>query len=257
MYFKRIMLVVAALALLVGMSSAVAQDTEKKGNIAQVVMITPKEGQGKALEAAITEYHKFMGTKPGSLRWQWYSVETGEDTGKYLVRTGDHEWADFDAKHDWDEESAAKFASLVMPKIENAQRMFTRTDDELGIWPESMEGYTLFSVTHWYPKPGQRGAFFDDLTKIDKTLKANGFPMPYAVIHNVSGGEGNMVALVVPYKNYADMEPKKPSFMDVMTKVMGEDEAKAFRDHWGSTFKTGKNFLLRYLPEASDYGDGK
>lgn len=81
--------------------------------------------------------------------------------------------------------------------------------------------------------------------------------MPYAIIHNVSGGEGNVVASVVPYKNYADMEPRKPSFMDVMTKVMGEDETKAFHEHWGSTFKTGKNVLLRYLPEASDYGDGK
>lgn len=101
------------------------------------------------MEAAITEYHHFRGTKPGSLRWQWYGVETGEDTGKYPVRTGDHEWADFDATHDWDDESAAKFASLVMPHIASAQRMFTRTDDELGIWPESMEGNTLFSVTHW------------------------------------------------------------------------------------------------------------
>lgn len=256
MYVKRIMLVVSALALLFSMSVAVAQDTEKKGNIAQVVIITPKEGQGKALEAAITEYHHFMGTKPGAFRWQWYAIVTGEDTGKYLARTGNHDWADFDATHDWDDESGAKFSSLVMPHIDNIVASFTRTDDELGIWPESMEGYNLFSVTRWHVLPGQYGAFMDHLRKIDTTLKANDFPTPYGIIHNVSGGHGNSLALVIPRKNFADMAPKEPSFMDLMKKTMGDDEAEKFVANWGSTYKTGETFLLRYLQEQSDYGDG-
>jgi len=257
MYSRRIILLVSAMALLFGMSSAVAQDTEKKGDIAQIALITAKEGQGKALEAAIVEYHHFMATKPGSLRWQWYSVVTGKDTGKYLVRTGNHDWADFDAEHDWDDESDAKFASLITPHIASVAAGITRTDDKLGIWPDSMAGYKLFSVTRWYIKPGQYGAFMQGLTKIDTILKENKFPYPYAIIHNESGADGRLVSLVIPYMNYADMAPKEPGYMDVMNKVMGAEAAATFMADWGSSFKTGENFLLRYLPEQSDYGDAK
>ncbi len=256
MFFRKTMILVSALALLFGMSSAVAQDKEKKGNIAQVVMITAKEGHSKELESAITEYHHFMGKKPGAMRWQWYEIMTGPDTGKYLARTGDHNWADFDAEHDWDDESGAKFTSLVQPHVESAVRTFTSTND-IGNWPESMDGYEYFSVSHWYINPGQSSAFYEGLKKATETLKANNFPGYYGFINVVSGGMGNAISLVIPYKNYADMVPIKPGFMDIMNKAMGEDKAKAFVADWGSTYKAGDNRLLHYLAKQSDYGDGK
>ena len=52
------------------------------------------------------------------------------------------------------------------------------------------------------------------------------------------------------------MAPKEPSFMEVMGKAMGEEEAKAFMAEWGPTFKSGQNQLLQYRPKLSDYGDG-
>ena len=257
MYFKKLILWVSALALLGCMSLAVAQDTEENEGIARVALITAKDGQGKALEEAIVKYHHFMGTKEGALRYQWFSIQTGEDTGKYLARSGSHNWADFDAKHDWDEEAAAKFASLVQPHIANVVVTYTRNNDEVGIWPESMEGYEYFSVTRWHILPGKNRAFYDGLKKVDATLKAGGFPGYYAFIDTVSGGEGNSVTLVSPRKNFADMAPKEPSFMDIMNKAMGEDETTAFLADWGSTYKAGRNYLLHHMAEQSDYGDGK
>jgi len=257
MVVRKIMIWVSILALLSGMSLAVAQDTVKNDGIAHVVLITAKDGQSKALEKAIIEYHKYMGTKEGAMRYQWYSMETGKNAGKYLARSGDHNWADFDAKHDWDEEAGAKFDSLVQPHIANMVVTLTRTDDELGNWPENMEGYEYVSVTRWYVMPGQNGAFNEGLKKIDATLKANNFAGHYGFINIVSGGEGNAVSLVLPYKSYADMAPKKPSVMEVLGKAMGEDEAKVFLADWGSTYKSGDNYLLHYMAEQSDYGDGK
>lgn len=257
MYLKKTIILVSALALLFCMSIAVAQDAAKNEGIARVVMITAKDGQGKALEKAITEYHHFMGTKPGALRYQWYSIVSGENTGKYLARTGSHNWADFDAKHDWDDESAAKFDSLVQPHIASIVVTYSRTNDELGIWPESMEGYEYFSVTHWHILPGKNGAFHKGLKKIDATLKANGFAGYYRFIDTVSGGHGNTITLVNPRKNFADMTPKAPSVMDIMNKALGEAETEAMMADWGSTYQSGENFLLHHMAEQSDYGDGK
>jgi len=257
MHFKKMIMMAAVLALLSCVSIAVAQDAEKNDGIARVALITPKDGHNKALEEAIVKYHQFMATKEGSMRYQWYSIETGEDTGKYIARTSGHNWADFDAGYDWEKDAAAKFASLVQPHIANTVITFTRTDDELGIWPESMEGYEYFSVTRWHIKPGQYSAFDDGLKKIDAALKAGGFPGYYRFIDTVSGGAGNTTMLVSPRKNFTDMAPKEPSFMDIMNKAMGEEEAEAFVADWGSTYQSGNNMLLHHMAEQSDYGDAR
>ncbi|MGA9575960.1 MAG: hypothetical protein WBS20_18600 [Lysobacterales bacterium] len=257
MHFKKIIILASALALLFSVSIAVAQDTAKNEGIARVVMITAKDGQGKALEEAIVKYHHFMGTKDGAMRYQWFSVASGQNTGKYLARTGGHNWADFDAEHDWEDESAAKFASLVQPHVASMVVTYTRNYDELGIWPESLEGYQYYSVSHWHILPGKNGAFHEGLKKIDATLKANKFPGYYTFIDTVSGGQGNVITLVSPRKNFADMSPKAPSFMDIMNKALGEEETKAMLADWGSTYESGDNFLLHLMAEQSDYGDSQ
>ena len=257
MHFKKILILVTAVAMLCSMSIAVAQDEEKNDGLARVALITAKDGHNKALEEAIVKYHKFMGTKKGAMRYQWYSIETGQDTGKYIARSGGHNWADFDAEHDWDKESGAKFAELVQPHIASAVVTITKNDDEVGIWPESLEGYEYFSVTRWHIKPGRGNEFSEGLKKIDAALKAGGFPTYYSFIDTVSGGHGNSKMLVSPRKSFADMAPKEPNFMEIMGKAMGEEETKAFLADWSTTYKPGENMLLRHMAKQSDYGDAK
>lgn len=255
MQLKKVFLLFISLALIGGMSNAVAEDEEKNDRLAQVALITAKDGHEKALEEAITKYHHYMADKKGAWRFSWYSIVTGPNTGKYLARSGGHNWADFDAENDWDEEAGAKFESDVAPHIADLVPWIAQMDDEVGIWPENSEGYNLFSITEWHIKPGKGSAFNEGLKKIDAILKDSEFPGYYAFTSAVSGGKGNSITIVSPRKNYADMAPKEPKFMDIMSKAMGEDEARAFMDGWGATFMSGQNQLLEYRPKLSDYGD--
>jgi hypothetical protein len=257
MHFKKILIMTAALTLLGSMSLAVAQDEEKNDGLARVAVITAKDGHNQKLEEAIVKYHHFMGDKEGAMHYNWYSIETGEDTGKYIARSGGHNWADFDAKHDWNEEAGAKFNEWVAPHIEDVVVTMTKTNQDIGIWPDSLEGYQYYSATVWYIKPGHNNAFWEGLKKIDGILKENDWPSYYSFIDTVSGGYGNSVMIVTPRKNFADMAPKEPSFMDIMNKVMGEEETEAFMSEWAMTYKSGNNMLLRYMPEQSDYGHDK
>jgi len=257
MLLKKALMLIASLTLIVFMSTTVAQAQQEDDGLAQVVLITAKDGQAKALEKAITGYHHYMADKEGAMRYQWFSITTGPDTGKYMARTGNHNWADFDATHDWNEKATAKFASDVQPYIEDAVFIITRTDDELGIWPDSMDGYKYFLVTDWYVKNGSNGAFNSGLKKIDGILKKADWPNYYAFIRNVSGGHSNQITLVSPRKSFADMEPKEPSFFDAMSSSMGEEEARAFLAEFGQTYKSGRNYMLKYRPKLSDYGDSK
>lgn len=255
MQFKKILIMVASLTLISGMSNVVAQDEEKNDGLARVVFITAEDGHEKALEEAITAYHHAMADKEGAWRYEWFSVLTGPNTGKYIARSGGHNWADFDVEHDWDEKAGAMFAKDVQPHIAEATIMITETDDELGMWPESMKGYDYFSITNWHVKQGHNNAFNEGLKKINEALKDGGWPNYYAFAYPVSGGKGNQVMIVSPRKNFADMAPKEPKFIDIMNKAMGEEETKAFLAEWSQTYYVGQNSLLKYRPKLSNYGD--
>lgn len=254
MHFKKILMLLVSLALIGATPQVVADHHEKTDGVAQVAYITAKEGHAQALEEAITAYHHDMGKKEGALRYTWYSIISGPNTGSYLARTGNHNYADFDATHDWQEAADAAFAKDVSPHIADTIVTFTKTDDELGMWPDSMEGYELISVTQWHIKQGKGKAFNDGLKKIDAALKAGNWPSHYAFIYPISGGKGNTVMLVSPRKNFADMAPKEPSFEDIMGEAMGDDFA-GFMSEWATTYQSGQNQLIRYRAELSDYGD--
>jgi len=257
MQFKKILIGLSSLALISGMSQAVAQDEEKTDGLAQIVHIVAKDGHVMALEKAITEYHHYMADKPGAWRYQWFSITSGPNSGEYMARSGDHNYADFDATHDWDEAAGEKFLSLVQPHIADADFSITKGNEDVGMWPDSMEGYNYFSITNWHIKQGKGQAFNSGLKKIDAVLKAGNWPNYYAFTYPISGGKGNQTTLVSPNKTFADMAPSGPKFIDIMNEAMGEEEAGKFLSEWSTTYYAGQNQMLEYRAELSDYGDGK
>jgi len=256
MKMKQLTLALLALASMLVSVAAAAQDQPANDGVALAAFMAPKDGQGAALEEAIKAYHHWMGDKEGAMRYQWYEILSGEETGDYLARTGNHNWADFDAEHDWDAAAAEKFSSEVLPHVGSARIAYTVAVPDWGNWPESMEGYNLFSVTHWYVQNGQEGAFTAAMDKIDAALDKADFGGHAAFARVVSGGHGDGLVFVVPYKGFADMAPQQPTLMEALAKGAGSMEAAGqLMTELGATFKIGESYLLRYRPDLSDYGD--
>ena len=223
--------------------------------IATVVRIVPKPGHEETLVRSITDYHHWMAHFEGHMEYTWYEVLTGPDTGAYIARSGNHNWADFDAEYDWQKEADEVFARNVAPNIDHAQRMMTSNLDDVSHWPESFDGYTHYQLEQWQVNNGQYGKFMRGLKKIVDALKANGSKDHWGFISVVSGGNSNQIELITPLKGWAGMSEEEPTFLDIMTRVLGgADAMDAFMMDWGSTFQIGQKFTIRYLPEASDYG---
>jgi len=232
-----------------------AQEEENDG-VAELILITPMAGEGAALETAIRDYHLWIADKPGAFRYSWFQIETGPDTGKYIARTGNHNWSDFDAEFDWEDEAGEMFTTNVGPLVESIERWYAEEMEEFTHWPETMEGYTLFEVENWYVKPGQYGNFRAGLEKIHKALTEGNYGQYYAFNSTASGGKGNQITIVLPMKGYADFAEEDPSFFDVVSQALGGPEAfGAHMSEFGETYHVGQSMLVRYLPEASDYGD--
>ncbi len=232
---------------------AQAED-EENDTIAQLILITPTAGHGQSLVEAITEYHHWVAGKEGHFEYSWYEILTGPDTGKYIARSGGHNWSDFDAEYDWQEEAEQMFQANVAPHIDSIQTSMNKDMDEFSYWPEDFEGYTHFSVENWYVKGGQYGNFRRGLKKITDALKAASYGSYFSFVSVESGGRGNQITSVSPKKGWSGMQGPDPSFLDIMTETLcGKEELNNFMSEWGATFKVGQNQMVRYMPDASDY----
>ena len=235
------------------MMPAQAQDGD---NAAMLAMITPKEGHNEALIKAITDYHKWVANFDGHMEFNWYEILTGPDTGKYVARTGGHNWADFDKEYDWQKKAGEVFKTNVQPHIDDIQMSMTTEMDEMSYWPENWEGYTHFHVQDWYVANGRYGEFRQGLKKIVDALKAGGFPNHFGFHSVASGGYAGQITLVSANKGWADYAESEPSFYDIMSQELGSEEAfTQFMKDWGDTFKQGRNHTVKLMPEASDYGN--
>ena len=254
MKFSSKLLILSFLVSLFWLMPVQADNHENEG-IARAAMITAKDGHEETLIKAITDYHHWIANFEGHHKYTWYSIETGPNTGKYIARTGGHNWADFDAEYDWQKEAGEVFEKNVAPHIENVEIYFTKDMKEFSHWPESWEGYTHFSVEDWYIKNGQYGKFRSGLKKVVDTLKAGGYKNHWGFHSIESGGHGGQVRLVGANKGWAGMSDEDPSFYKIMSEALGgEEQFHAFMSDWGSSFKVGHNRMVKRMPEASDYG---
>lgn len=232
------------------------QAEDESEGVGVLLKITPKAGHDEALLKGITDYHHWVAQFDGHMKFNWWKIVTGPDTGKYLAYSGDHNWADFDTKHDWEDQSDEVIANNVMPHVESMERTMHVDMDNMSHWPEDWTGYTHLQAEAWYIKNGHRGAFNKGLERIVNALKEGDFPGHWGFTYVASGGHGNQVDLLVPSKGWAGMSDKNPSFYEIMVKDLGSEEAfESFMVEWGETFKTGHSEMIEYLPEASDYGE--
>lgn len=244
------------LVLLLGVAWLLPAQAQDEKNIASLIKITPKPGHNEALITAITDYHKWIANFEGAMRYNWYRIVTGPDTGSYVAFSGGHQWKDFDAEYDWQSQAGEVFQRNVMPHIEDMDRMMVRTMTKMSHWPESWDGYTHYHLTDWYVENGQFGAFHAGLERIVEALKAGGYKEHWGFHWIESGTRAGHLTVVSPTKGWAGLEETEPSFYDIMVKETGgEDEMNAFMADWGKTFSQGASYTVRWMPEASDYGD--
>jgi hypothetical protein len=223
-----------------------AQEEETDG-IAIVWHFVINDNEEDSFEEAVKGFHRFMADKEGAFHWDWYKILTGPDTGHYIARSSNHDWADMDADHDWEPDADAYINEHVSPLVANATRMLSRVDQDLSNWPKENPGFKYFNLDTWYIKGGQGRAFRAGLSKIHEHLVAGGFPVHYGFSYPVSGGSGSQIQLVTGHTSWADMASPDPSFEKILSEAMGEEEFASFMSEWGSTFKSGENWTVTHL----------
>ncbi|MBE9548700.1 MAG: hypothetical protein IMF09_04775 [Proteobacteria bacterium] len=242
-------LLILLLACMFLSTAVIAADEEKTDNVAVVWQMDITDGKHQIFEDAIKSFHNLYNKKPGHANWNWYKVETGPDTGQYIARSANHNWADLDAMENiWDDDLGKFWTLNVAPLIENAEKYLTMGDDEIYHWTEGKK-YKFYTLRDMHIKPGMD--FSKHLKVIHETLQKGGFKNDYALSWNISGGYGNSATFVFPAESWADMAEPSPTFAEVMKKNMDEDDFDELLGNYRDSYKTARSRIVRALPDLN------
>jgi hypothetical protein len=243
-----LLLALTALAL----ASTWAQGEEQTpGDVAEVWVLWPKPGHGPDFERVMKEYAAWRKQAGEPFSWQAFQPIIGDDLTYFAFRSDNHHWKDLDVNQAWLAQAGAtaKYYEIVAPHTARIVRHLVAIDRKHSYWTDSPD-YRYYGVSSMQVRPGAYGEVMGALGKIHKAAVDASWPHAWA-IGNVIGGEGGM-QVVFPYKSFAGMDEPDPSFMQVLAKSLGsEDAARALMRQLGGSFEGERYTIYVHRPDLS------
>lgn len=220
-------------------------------NLAKEYYVKVKPGQGAEFVSALKQHAEWRKQAGDPWTWTVYQVVNGENLGDFIIRSGDHTWADLDSYEDFLAKGSVDFNKNVGPHIASITNAITSVDTACVNWPANNDEVKLISITTFNLNPGHEWPFSQIVHKFDKAIKENNRKANYAFVWTVNGGAGSRVSLVEPYKSWADMEGPKESFGGFTFRVFGNYEAQKLWDDFNSAISSTESFVLMVRPDLS------
>ncbi len=244
------MLVVVAMFALSPLLAS-AQASKPAGNVSSAWYMWPKAESIPQFEKALREHAEWRKKSGEDFSWKVYQPVAGDDMSYYVVFSGKHDWADFDANQKWEMEAKAQaeFNRNVNPLVERYSHYFYEDQADLSYWPATGQ-FPMYLVTRMKLGAGQYGNFRSAVIKAREAAEAQKFGGNW-MLRSITGGSDDMM-LVSPHSNYAAMAGPSPDFMEVMAKHMGgADKAAKNMTAIQSAIEAGDTTVVAYRPDLS------
>lgn len=243
---------VSALCLILSFVSAgvVAQD-EPQGNLAEVWVVTVKDGMDNEFRDAFKKHIEFRARKNDPREWRTYTPVIGDELDHYLIRYCCISHADIDNYTEWSREAKAgeHWNENVDESVESYRHYLQTVDFDNSSWPDGDPAFQLFGVTRYTHKMGVAPEIEASKTALSTAAKEGEWPRSWAWLRN-TGGSGKL-ELVVPYMNYAEMAPAEESFAEFLARLHGADRAREMIDAFTDNFTATDYTVYRYIPDMS------
>lgn len=249
----RILTLALAALLLASGTTAFAQD-EPAGNIVEMWTFHVAKDNIAEFEEAMKAHVALRKEAGDPFHWETYTKNTGS-LGGYYVRACCFAWADRDAYESWyadHPQVAEHFQANVDPLVKGYEHDFEETDFENSHWPEDSGPFKYVGVTTYKLAPGGWSAVSAARREISQAAINEGWASDenrWAWALSVNGHPS--IALVVPFKNYADMAEPEPNFYQFLGEAIGEDETQALFEKFSSGTKGSHYEIYTYRPELS------
>jgi hypothetical protein len=222
-------------------------------DIRQAYIHTVPLGMVAQFEEAVKQHVQWRKQNNDPWEWTWYQVVNGDGLGgiRYMVRSGNHRWADLDVRYAWDDRVGAgrHFASTVGPYIESEDSSIAQLDDALSRPLDDYSEITLFAVTAFDVRlPGQ---FREAITKIGEGLDRGDWERSYQWLMEAYGEGTTDATLVIPAENWSGLAPPEKPLPVLLAEVYGEQEASDLMQQLATSIRSQTSYILRVRPDLS------
>lgn len=214
-------------------------------------------GHQAQFEAAIKQQVDWY--KKNGETWQWHTwrIDTGEDFGKYVFRSPAHYWKDMDDRAERGARARAQFMEVVRPHLASISSGISAVLPSISRWPESDEMFPMVSVWEFKVHYGMAEEFAHTIGRIHEAIEKAAWPVHYAWLTVVSGGEVPTFLLVVPRKNWADMEGPEKEFRVMLDETMGHAGADEVLASLARCVRQQTAMLATFQPDLSYFPPDK
>lgn len=227
------------------------------GPIGENILVTVKNGEAAQWEAAYKEHldwHKDLNDTWG---WTTYQFMSGSNVGNYMVRTGGHEWKDFDDRGDTQAKDAANFEENAGKHTESYYIWYDRIHRDLSRIPEGGGPYKVLEFTRVFVKPSMVQKFLGVVGKYHAAFEKTNSSLNYAIAQTETGGNPSNFLFVGLHQSYATLEQPADAMPKMMEEVYGGMQAAGiFNEFWECVDRMESNIAilredLTYRPPSS------
>lgn len=254
---NKILWLIVSILVLAFAASAGAQS----GPLGQNILVKPKPGQEGQWEAAYKEHLKWHADMNDSWNWVTYQMLSGPDAGQYFVRTGGHEWKDFDELGDMEAKDTANYYETAGKYAESHTIWWDRTHRNLSRIPEGGGPYKILEFTRVVVKPDMVADFLAVVGKYHAAFEKTSSPAVFATAQTETGGTISNFVFVGLHENYASLEQDPGAIPAMMEEVYGRQEAEAIGDDFQACVESMKSYIavrrddLTYMAPDSPSND--
>ena len=227
---NKILLVIAAILILVLASSLSAQGPP----LGQNILVKPNPGQEAQWEAAYKEHLKWHADINDSWNWVTYQLMSGPNSGQFFIRTGGHEWADWDELGDKDMKDTANYFETAGKYAASHHIWWDRTHWNLSRLPEGGGPYKIYEFTSVKVRPDKVGDFIVVVAKYHAAFEKTSSPNVYATASTETGGRVGDFMFVGLHKSYASLEQNPADMAMMMEEVYGRQEAASIQEDFNA-----------------------
>jgi len=233
----------------------VAQEEEKPASmVAKNHYVTVNSGQALAFEAAYKGHLEWHANKNDTWYWHTWQIANGQNIGQYIIRTGNHTWADFDEHAEFSKEDSAHYLENVSGYVKKLSSTMVVAVPDISKWPDdygipTMVDVNVFQINNQYSQ-----AFYHTMEKIHKAIVEKEMPFTYSWSFVASGSEGpgETWIMVFPFKSWAEYGASwEPAFWKMVEEVYGDYETDLIRKTMNKAIVHQENFMAAYRADLS------
>lgn len=233
----------------------VAQEEEKPAPmVAKNHYVTVNSGQALEFEAAYKGHLEWHANKNDTWYWHTWQIANGQNLGQYIIRTGNHTWADFDEHAEFSKEDSAHYLENVSGYVKKLSSTMVVAVPDISKWPDDYGIPTMVDVNVFQVSSQYSQAFYNAMEKIHKAIVEKEMPFTYSWSFVANGGEGpgETWIMVFPFKSWTEYGASwEPNFWKMVEEVYGDYETDLIRKTMNKAIVHQENFMAAYRADLS------